>query len=123
MNIPRPPAHLEAYVTALGAELAVRFFLAFGGADLYVAKTPKGAAKAIEVIGIEGMRALADVKDRLPARVPTAKPWIAKYLFTVEGLSKADICRRLHASMTSVTRWIDDEPKRGWTDPNQYTLL
>ena len=123
MNIPRPPAHLEAYVTALGAELAVRFFLAFGGAEFYVAKDPKGAALAVEVIGIEGLRALAAVRDRLPARVPTAKPWIAKYLFTVEGLSKADICRRLHAAMPTVTRWIEDGPRRAWVDPRQHSLI
>lgn len=122
-NIPRPPAHLDAYVTALGAELAVRFLLAFGGAEFYVAKDPKGAAMAVEVVGIEGLRALAEVKDRLPARVPTAKPWIAKYLFTVEGLSKADICRRLHASMPTVTRWLEDGPKRAWVDPRQHSLL
>ncbi|WP_054006425.1 hypothetical protein [Cypionkella psychrotolerans] len=123
MNTPRPPAHLEAYISALGAELAVRFFLAFGGAEFYVAKDPKGKALAVEVIGLEGLRALATVRDRLPARVPTAKPWIARYLFTVDGLSKADICRRLHAAEPTVSRWLGDGPKRAWIDPRQQSLL
>lgn len=123
MNIPRPPAHIEPYVTALGAERAVRFFLAFGGADFYIAKDPKGAAMAVDVIGIDGLRALAAIRDRLQARVPTAKPWIARYLFTVEGQSKADICRRLHASAPTITRWLADEDKRSWTDPRQQQLF
>lgn len=123
-NIPRPPAHIEPYVTALGAELAVRFFLAFGGAEFYVAKDPKGKALAVEVIGIEGLRALAAVADRLPARVPTAKPWIAKYLLTVDGLSRTDICRKLHATMPTVARWLDDAaPKREGPHPDQLQLL
>jgi hypothetical protein len=122
MNIPRPPAHVEPYVTALGAERAVRFLLAFGGADLYIAKDPKGAAMAVDVIGLDGLRALAEIRDSLQARVPTAKPWIAKYLHTVEGLSKADICRRLHASMPTVTRWLEGSG-RAWVDPRQQQLL
>lgn len=122
MNIPRPPAHVEPYVAALGAERAVRFLLAFGGADLYIAKDPKGAAMAVDVIGLDGLRALAEIRDSLQARVPTAKPWIAKYLHTVEGLSKADICRRLHASMPTVTRWLEGSG-RAWVDPRQQQLL
>ena len=123
MNIPRPPAHVEPYVTALGAERAVRFLLAFGGAEFYIAKDPKGASNAVEVIGLDGLQALASIRDRLQARVPNAKPWIAKYLFIVEGLSKADICRRLHASNTSVTRWLSSDGKRAWVDPRQHSLI
>ena len=78
MNIPRPPAHIEPYVTALGAEATVRFLLAFGGAPFYVAANPKGASKAVDVIGLDGMQALARIRDRLPHRVPLAKPWVAK---------------------------------------------
>lgn len=123
MNYPRPPAHVAPYVDALGAETAVRFFLAFGGADLYIAKDPKGNAKAVEVIGLDGLRALVVIRDRLQARVPLAKPWLAQYLATTEGLSKADIARKLHASVPSVTRWLANEGKRAWVDPRQHSLL
>lgn len=122
-NIPRPPAHLQAYVAALGAEAAVRFFLAFGGAQFYVAKDPKGASMGVGVIGLDGLRALALVRDHLPARVPTAKPWIARYLKEVEGLSNADICRRLHAAEPTITRWLQEGPRRAWVDPRQHSLL
>ena len=122
-NIPRPPAHLDTYVNALGAELAVRFFLAFGGADFYVAKDPKGNSKAVDVIGMDGLRALAVVHGGCIVRVPTAKPWIARYLHEVEGLPKADICRTLHATEPSVKRWLEDGGKRAWIDPRQHSLF
>ena len=32
--IPRPPAHVQPYVDALGAATAVQFLLHFGGAEL-----------------------------------------------------------------------------------------
>lgn len=122
MNIPRPPAHVEPYVTALGAERAVRFLLAFGGADLYIAPNPKGSSLAVEVIGLDGLQALAAIRDKLQYRVPTAKGWLAQYLSTVEGLSNADIARRLHASTTSVKRWLSGDGKRPFNH-NQLTLF
>jgi hypothetical protein len=123
MNIPRPPAHIEPYVAALGAERAVRFLLAFGGADFYIAKDPKGASKAVDVIGIDGLRALGEIRDRLQSRVPTGKNWIARYLFVVEGQSKAEIARTLHASTVSVNRWLDEQGPRRFVDPRQQALF
>ncbi|MGV8953802.1 MAG: helix-turn-helix domain-containing protein [Cypionkella sp.] len=123
MNIPRPPAHVEPYVTALGAERAVRFLLAFGGADFYIAKDPKAGSNALEVIGLDGLRALSDIRDRLQYRVPTAKNWIARYMHVVEGKSKADIARSLHTSINSVNRWLGEEAKRPFNDPRQPSLF
>jgi hypothetical protein len=123
MNIPRPPAHIEPYVAALGAERAVRFLLAFGGADFYIAKDPKGASKAVEVIGLDGLRALSEIRDRLQYRVPTGKNWIARYLSVVEGKSKAEIARTLHSSNTSVTRWLLEERRQPSSDPRQRSLF
>lgn len=123
MNIPRPPAHVEPYVTALGAELAVRFFLEFGGADLYIPADPKGQGMVAKTIGIDGARALSAIRDRLQARVPTAKPWLAQYMAEVEGLSKAEIARKLHTTNVSVARWLDgDAAPRPFTDPRQHKL-
>ncbi len=123
LNIPRPPAHIEPYVTALGAEVAVKFLLAFGGADFYIAKDPKGNSMAVDVIGLQGLHALAAIRDRLQARVPTAKPWIAQYLAEVEGLSKAEIARKLHASNVSVGRWLARHEGRVFDDPRQHKLF
>jgi hypothetical protein len=123
MNIPRPPAHIEPYVVALGAERAVRFLLAFGGADFYIAKDPKGASKAVEVIGLDGLSALSEIRDRLQYRVPTGKNWIARYLSVVEGKSKAEIARTLHTSTTSVSRWLAEDYRRPFRDPRQQSLF
>jgi hypothetical protein len=110
-------------VNALGAERAVRFLLAFGGADLYIAKDPKGAGMAVEVIGLEGLRALADIRDRLQSRVPTGKNWIARYLYVVEGQTKAEIARTLHVSTVSVNRWLVEDQKLNVIDPRQRPLF
>lgn len=105
---PRPPAHVAPFVDALGAELAVRFLLHFGGAELYIPRDPKGGSELAQVLGMSAAVAISDLADRtcLPRRIPTARPWIARYLKTVAGLSTAEIARRLHASDVSVRRWI-----------------
>ncbi len=40
--MPRPTAQAAPYVKALGPDLATAFLLAFGGAELYLAKHPRG---------------------------------------------------------------------------------
>ena len=106
MTIPRPPAHVAPYVEALGAEVAVRFFLHFGGAELYIPRDPKGGSKQVEILGLPAARALSALADRtlLPRRVPIPKAWIARYLKVTAGLSHAEIARILHWTDVSVRR-------------------
>lgn len=108
MTIPRPPAHVQPFVEALGAELAVRFLLHFGGAELYIPADPKGGSELAEVLGMPAARAISDLARRtaLPRRMPTAKPWIARYLKVTAGLSNAEIARRLHTSDVTVRKYI-----------------
>ena len=108
MTIPRPPAHVAPFVEALGAELAVRFFLHFGGTEIYIARDPKGASEVAEVLGMPAARALSALAERtvLPKRIPIPKPWMARYLKATAGLSTSKIARMLHASDVSVRRWI-----------------
>ena len=40
--MPRPTAQVEPFVTANGAKMAVRFHLAYGGAEMHVADDPGG---------------------------------------------------------------------------------
>jgi hypothetical protein len=96
---------VQAYVDVLGVDGAVEFLLTFGGAELYVAANPKGRGKVERQFGAEKAAALAAIVDRLPRRVPTAKPWIAQVLRT-QGLSVAEIARRLHATDVSVRGWL-----------------
>lgn len=122
-NGPRPPAHVAPYVDALGADIAVRFFLHFGGADLYIARHPKAGSDLVQVVGLEGARALAAIRDQLQYRVPTAKPWIARHLALTEGLNKTAIARKLHASVPTVTRWLENAGPRGFVDLRQGSLF
>lgn len=122
----RPPAHIEPFVTALGEDDAVRFFLAFGGADLYIARDPKGRGRVEQELGLEVAQRLAALADRvhLHRRMPIPKPWLAAVLKS-RGLSHAEIARRLHASDESVRRWL--QAGAGTTDipadPRQPRLL
>lgn len=109
----RPPAHVEPYVNILGEERAVAFFLAFGGAELHFAQTPARWGHIAAAVGDAGAAALAVAGSRLPKRVPTAKPYLARVLFawgTYGGakMSKAAIARLLHVSDETVRRYLDE---------------
>lgn len=124
-DAPRPPAHIEPYVDALGVETAVRFLLHFGGAELYIPRDPKGGSELVEVLGLEAARALAALAERahLPRRVPVAKPWLACHMKMAEGLSHAKIARRLHASDVAVRRWIASAGAQPETPSDQLSLF
>ena len=123
--IPRPPAHVQPYVDALGPEVAVRFFLRFGGTDFYVPRDPKGGSDMAEVLGMPAARALSALAQRtvLPRRVPIPKPWIARYLKFTAGVTRAEICRILHASDTAVGRWLAGVEPGFLPDDPQLTLF
>lgn len=114
---PRPPAHIEPYVKVLGAPLAVEFFLTFGGGDLYMPRNPQSGSRLVEFVGMEKARALAQYADKMPARVPIPKQWIASYL-RANGMTVEDIARKLHTSNVAVRRWFADGP-----DSRQLPLI
>lgn len=125
MSIPRPPAHVAPFVDALGAETAARFLMHFGGAEMHIPREPKGGSEMVEVLGIAAARALSDLAQRtlIPRRIPTAKPWLARYLKVVGGLSHAEIARRLHITDVTVRRYLaglDDETS---SDTDQLSLF
>lgn len=103
--LPRPPAHIQPYVEVLGVEGAIRFLLAFGGAEMYVPRTPKGRSRLAKMFGLEKARALAIAAEHLPRRVPTAKPWIAQ-VWAAQGRSVADSARTLHVTDVTVRGWL-----------------
>lgn len=125
MSYPRPPAQVAPFVEVLGVDGAMSFLLTFGGAELYLARAPKGRSRVVQLLGADKARALAEMAElrSLPARVPTAKPWLARCLHS-EGLAKAEIARRLHVTDVTVRKWLagGDEPE-GNPDPRQLRLL
>lgn len=119
---PRPPAHLEPYVRILGPEGAIAFLLEFGGAELYIPRSRAGSDRLAQAVGVEAAEALGRAADRLPRRVPTGKPWIARVKHQ-EGLSIAEIARMLHVTDVTVRGWLKDGPKRRPPDPRQLPLI
>lgn len=122
----RPPAHLEAYVEILGEDLAVEFLMAFGGAELYLARNPSAGGRLAQVVGPEKAAELAAAADgmRLPRRVPTGKDWIARVL-SGKGLPVAEIARRLHTTDVTVRSYLYNKPSRklGKRDDRQLPLI
>lgn len=119
--IPRPPAHIQPYVDAFGLHQTITFLLHFGGAELYIAGRPGAGSELVRVVGQEAAERLAARADRLPARVPTAKPWLAEAMKS-QGLPVEQIARRLHVSNVAVRRWLKKaEAERIRRD--QYSLF
>jgi hypothetical protein len=105
--MPRPTAQVEAYVEALGPDLAVAFLLEFGGAEMTVSESPNGRSAHEAFIGPETAARLSAIKDKLQRRVPLAKAWLAAML-QWQGLSTAAIARKLRMSDTSVRRMLKE---------------
>ena len=102
---PEPPPHVLPWFEVLGPSLIVPFLLAFGGAELYLAKDPKGRSRLEALVGHEKAAGLAEKVGDLKMRIPLAKPWLAA-VFAWQGESTAEIARRLHVIDLSVRRWL-----------------
>ena len=105
--MPRPTAQVEPYVEALGAELAVTFLLAYGGAELYLPDDPKGQSSHERLIGYDAAKRLSAIAHRLPRRVPLAKAWLSAML-AWQGNSAAQIARTLRISDVTVRRYLKE---------------
>lgn len=119
----RPTAQVEPYVEALGQDMAVTFLLEFGGAEIYLATSPKSRSRVAKLVGWDKAVALAQLSERLQRRVPLANKWIAASL-KARGLSVADIARRMRASDVAVRKWISEHeaPDQRKPDPDQPEL-
>jgi transposase len=114
VSYPEPPipANLKPYVDAMGRRLAVRFFLRFGGAPLYIPENPTSRSAVAELIGARSLRQLFDHFNATAAgtknvRVPTARPWVAQQL-RHEEMSISEIARTLHVSDVTVRKYLDE---------------
>lgn len=121
------PAHVEPFVRVLGVDGAISFLLKFGGAELHLTTSPKGRSRLEAEYGAEVAIQIAEVASHLPRRVPLAKEWIAA-VWSREGLSDAEIARRLHVTDVTVRAWRKKAPWRGLrkakaSDPRQMPLI
>jgi hypothetical protein len=117
----QPPAHVKLFVEILGVDGAIAFLLEFGGAELYMTKNPKRRNRLVRFLGKEKAVRLARAAEHLPARIPTAKPWIAAELKS-KGLPVAEIARKLHSTDVSVRAWIKRAGFHPVSNPRQLHL-
>lgn len=107
---PRPTAQVAPFVQVFGLEGAIRFLLAFGGAQLDVRGNPRDSNQLVQMFGREAVAELASLPTlpTLPRRIPLAKPWLAAD-FHAQGLSIAQIARKLRISDISVRTYLRRE--------------
>jgi len=105
LRYPVPTAQVAPYGTVLGHDLAIKFLLTFGGAELYLATDPQARGKVKALIGHDHSRALSDLLGTCPRRIPLARKWIAQCL-AARGESTAHIARTLRTPDVTVRRWI-----------------
>lgn len=117
-----PPAQVEPYVRVLGVDGAIAFLAEFGGAELYLTRSPRKRSRVVRAVGYEKAVALAEASERLPSRVPLAKPWLAA-VERDRGLSVADIARKLRASDVAVRGWLKRYEAPPARDPRQTDLF
>ena len=101
----RVPAQVEPEVEALGLDLAVAVILHFGGTELYIRRGVDVSSELAALVGPDGVAALAGWADRLPRRVPLAKPWLAAVM-AWRGESVHQIARTLRTTDVTVRKWL-----------------
>lgn len=109
---PRVPAHVEPFVRVLGVDDAIKLLLLFGGAEVYLTRSPKGRSAIAQEFGTEKAAQIAEAAEQLPRRMPLAKEWIAAVMSS-RGLSDAEIARTLHVTDVNVRAWRKKAPHRG----------
>jgi len=109
--LPRPPARDVPCVEALDADLAVLHLLENGGAEIFLSADPQGRSRLETMVGPDRARALAiHPAMQMKQRVPLASSWLVCMMHW-QGLSTAEIARRVRVSGPTVRRWVKDGPK------------
>jgi DNA-binding transcriptional regulator YiaG len=108
MPIIKTPVQIAPFVEVLGVDGTVDFLLAFGGAELAFSKSPRETSKLSQHVGHDKAKLLGVAAARLPTRIPLQKRWIAQVL-DAQGLSRADIARRMRVQDKTVRRYLKGE--------------
>ena len=98
------PANLSDYVDILGIELAVNFFLHFGGAQMYIPANPKGRSEMEAFVGTTSACALGKRLGGIQS-IPLAKRWSARVMHA-RDISTAETARRLRVTESTVRAYI-----------------
>lgn len=131
-SFPRHPAQIDAYVDALGPELAARFLIEFGGCVMYFPEDPKGRSLAEQMIGAERLKALSLAMPDNRGRVPIPRVWLV-HVLNFQGKTVSEICRTLKVTDPTVRSCLKKSPHGGSLpetptpehepDPDQLSLF
>jgi ribosome-binding protein aMBF1 (putative translation factor) len=105
------PANIQPYVRVLGEDMTIEFLLEFGGAELYLAREPKGRGRVEKLVGRDKAAALARASESMQKRIPLAKRWLAEVL-QARGLSNADIARKMRVTDVTVRHYHKERAER-----------
>ncbi|MGO4196563.1 hypothetical protein AB4Z13_14465 [Rhizobium sp. YAF28] len=106
------PENLQPYVDAIGEDLTLKFVMRFGGSPVYLSADPRSGGDVVEVVGVDGMRALAKSLGRGQiGRVPIGREWTVRKL-KAQGLSTLAIARELRVADETVRRILNDRDGR-----------
>ncbi|WP_299370466.1 helix-turn-helix domain-containing protein [uncultured Tateyamaria sp.] len=100
-HYPPHPAHIDAFVSALGPALAVEFLIQFAGCSLYFPDDPKGRSEAEALIGRDRLIRLGEMLPNRRHEIPIPRTWLVHAL-DAEGHTTAEIIRKLRCSRTTV---------------------
>jgi len=95
----------------MGAELAVKFVLSYGGAEMHVANNPCGQSSHERLIGHDAAKRLAAVAHRLQRRVPLAGRWLCA-MPAWQGRSAAGVARTLRITDVTARRCLREAAER-----------
>lgn len=103
------PANLQGYVQVLGIEGTIALVERFGGARLYLPRTPQADGPLAQALGLEAAQRLGQAMGGGEAvKIPLAKKWLARH-YRGLGWSVARIARHLRCSDTTVYGYLADD--------------
>lgn len=114
----KTPAHLHAYVDALGVDGALELFLAMGGSQLYLPKRSGEGSMAATAIGADNVNVLAAALGHGYIKIPLARQWIA-LVMRARGKTDNEIARTVRADVATVRRWLEGVSR---PNPEQLSL-
>ena len=106
MTLPRHPAEIDYLVEPLGLDDALRLIEAYGGSRLYVPKMFDPDCKLAQEFGDQMARSMVARWGGDMLKVPSVR-WWRILLYRREGMSYAQIARKLGCSETTVWQTLN----------------
>ena len=107
MHSIRPPDELAALIALIGEDATLRLVEGHGGVGVYVPHTVSLKSTLARSVGMEAARRLSQEFGGSRIHPPMCKRWRALLLRHRDGLSYAEIARRLSIDVSTVYKWLN----------------